>query len=140
MLLTCQPTTRSHAHRFTKVQSGTFSCILVLNVGILPTLQKFRSALTQYAGRFSPRGLILEDPHMVRCAFTLVTTIVGICSFCVKISRSLNKLGGAGSSAAMYVDTKTKLSPFWHTLFTLTTQISLSENIQIREQQRSGVA
>ena len=63
--LTCQPTTRSHAHRFTKVKSRISSRDLVLNVGLLPTLQKFRSALTQYASRSSPRGFISEDPHVV---------------------------------------------------------------------------
>ena len=49
MLLTCQPTTWSHAHRFPKVvKSRTFSHVLVLNDSLLPTLQKFRSALTLY--------------------------------------------------------------------------------------------
>ena len=55
----------------TKVKSRTSSRVLVLNVGLLPTLQKFRSALPQYASRSSPRGFILEDPHIVRCAFDL---------------------------------------------------------------------
>ena len=138
--LTCQPTTRFHAHRFTKVKSRTSSRVLVLNVDLLPTLQKFRSALAQYAGRSSPRGFILEDPHIVWFAFASVPTFVGICSFSAKANRSLNKLGGAGSSAAMYADTKTKLSPLWHTLLTLTATISSFENIGIREKQRSVVA
>ena len=139
-LLTCQPTTRSHAHRFTKVKSRNSSHVLVLNVGLLHTLQKFRSALTQYASKSSPRGFISEDSHIVWCAFASVPTIVGICSFSVKTNRSLNKLGGAGSSAAMYADTKTKLSSFRHTLLTLIATIFSFENIGIREQQRSGVA
>ena len=67
-------------------------------------------------------------------------SVMGICSFSVKTNRSLNKLGGVGSSAAKYADTKTKLSPFRHTLFTLTATTSSFENIGIREQQRSGVA
>ena len=64
-LLTCQPTTGSHAHRFTKVNSRTSSRVLVLNVGLLLTLQKFRSALRRYVSRSSPGGFILEDPHIV---------------------------------------------------------------------------
>ena len=89
-LLTCQPTTRFHAHRFTKVKSRTSSRVLVLNVGLLPTLQKFRSALAQYANRSSPRGFISEDPHIVWCAFASVPTIVGIYSFSVKTNKSLS--------------------------------------------------
>ena len=139
-LLTCQPTTRFHALRFTKVKSRISSRVLVLNVGLLPTLQKFKSALAQCAKRSSPRGFISEDPHIVWCAFASVPTIVGICSFSAKTYRSLNKLGGAGSSAAMYANTKTKLSPLWHTLLTLTATIFSFENIGIREQQRPGVA
>ena len=42
-LLICQSITRSHAYRFTKVKSRTSSRVLVLNVGLLPTLQKFKS-------------------------------------------------------------------------------------------------
>ena len=64
-LLTCQPTTRFHVHRFTKVKSRTSSRVLVLNVGLSPTLQKFRSALAQYANRSSPQGFISDDPHIV---------------------------------------------------------------------------
>ena len=75
-LLTYYPTTRSHALRFTKVRSITSSHVLVLNVGLLPTLQKFRSALAQYANRSSPRGFISEDPHIVWCAFASVPTII----------------------------------------------------------------
>ena len=63
-----------------------------------------------------------------------------VCSFCVKTNRSLSKVGGGGSPVAMYADTKTKLSPFWHTLLTLTATIYPSENIGVREQQRLGVA
>ena len=57
----------------------------------------------------------------------------------VHLHQFLSKLGGAGSSAAMYADTKTKLSPFQHALLTLIATISSFENIGIREQQRSGV-
>ena len=71
-MLTCQPTTRSHAHRFTEIKFRTSSRVLVLNVGLLPTLQKFRSALTQCASRSSPRGFISKDPHIVWCAFDLI--------------------------------------------------------------------
>ena len=63
MLLLCQPSIRSQVHRFTKIKSRTSSSVLVLNVGLLLTLQKFRSALTQHASRSSPRGFISEDPH-----------------------------------------------------------------------------
>ena len=80
-LLTCQPITWSHAHRFTKVRFRTSSRVLVLNIGLFPTLQKFRSALTQCASRSSPRGFISEDPHIMWCAFATVPTIAGIRSF-----------------------------------------------------------
>ena len=139
-LLACQPTTWSRAHWFTKVKSGTFSRVLILNVGLLPKLQKFKCGLVQYASRSSPRGFILEDPHIMWCVFASITTKVEICSFAVKTNRSLNKLGRASSSAAMYVDTKTKLSLLRHTFYTLTVTISSYKNIGIREQQRSGVA
>ena len=81
----------------------------------------------------SSRVDIRGSPYGV-CAFASVPTIVGICLFSVKTNRSLYKLGGAGSSAAMYADTKAKLSPFRHTLLTLIATISLFENIGIREQ------
>ena len=87
-LQTCQPTTRSYAHRFTKVKSKTSSRVLVLNVGLLPTLQKFRSALTKYASRSSPREFISDNSHIVWCAIALVPTIVGICSF-LKLFRKM---------------------------------------------------
>ena len=77
-LLTCQPNTRSHAHRFTKVKPRTSSRNLVLNVGLLPTLQKFRSAQTQYASRSCPREFISEDTHIVWCAFA---SIPKLCSY-----------------------------------------------------------
>ena len=73
----------------------TSSPVLVLNVGLLPTLQKFRSAITQYASRFSPRGFISEDPHIVACAFASVPTIVRIWSFfklCRKTPETSRKI------------------------------------------------
>ena len=115
-LLTCQPTTRSHAHRFTEVKSRTSSRVLVLNVGLLPTLQKFRSALSQYASRSSSsRVYIGGSPYSVMCICIGSYDSRYICSFSVKTNKSLNKLGGAGSSDVMYADTKIKLSPFRHT-------------------------
>ena len=86
---------RTVAHRFTKINSRYSSRVLVLNVGLLPTLQKFRSALAQYASRSSPQRFILEDPHIVRCTFASDPTVVGICSFlklCRKTQETLRKI------------------------------------------------
>ena len=56
----------------------SLQCVLVLNVGLLPSLQKFRSALTQYASKSSSREFISEDPHVARCAFASVPTRGGV--------------------------------------------------------------
>ena len=67
-LPTCQPTTRSPAHWFTKVKFRTSSSILVMNVGLLQALQKFRSTLTQYASRsYYSRVYIGGSPYNVMC-------------------------------------------------------------------------
>ena len=89
----CQPTTRSHAQRFTKVKSWTSSRLLVLNIGLLPTLEKFKSALAQYASRSSSRGFISEDPHIVWCAFASVpTTVTRLTLFLKRMAAWLDDL------------------------------------------------
>ena len=93
-LLTCQPTTRSHKHRFTKIKFRTSSHVLVLIVGLLPTLQKFRSALAQYASRSSLRGLISKDRHIMW--FASISTIVGrrsLSKLCWKTPKTSRKFG-----------------------------------------------
>ena len=132
-LLTWQPTSRSLARRFTKVKSSTSSRVLVLNVGLLPTLQKFRSALTQYASRSSPRGCISEDPHIVWCAFASIPTIVGICLFLKECRKTPETSGKICEDLFCFpflgIDWKKNLKTFlfffWRTLAPLSVVLGL---------------
>ena len=65
--------------------------------------------------------------------------MVGVCSVSVKVISSLRKLGGTGSSCAIYTETKTKESPSRYTFFTRTATTSSLEKLGMREQWRSGV-